>query len=99
MGPTVGISFSDGVAARVHATPFYTWYATRGFKTGAMPPQKIGSRVMYPWIFFFCLFQHGGNMSPIWRPLTDVSGHYVDKVVDMISVQSFAAKIRYLNLP
>jgi hypothetical protein len=31
-------------------------------------------------------------MYPIWRPLTDVSDHYVDKEVDMVSVQSFASK-------
>jgi hypothetical protein len=38
-------------------------------------------------------------MSPIWRPLTDVSDHYVDTVVDMVSVQSFVSKIWYLNVP
>jgi hypothetical protein len=37
-------------------------------------------------------------MSLIWRPLTDLSDHYVDKVVDMVSVQSFPSKIWYLNV-
>jgi hypothetical protein len=52
----LGISFGDGVATRVHAPPFYTWYVTRVFKTGAVPPPKIGSRVMYPWIFQRLIF-------------------------------------------
>jgi hypothetical protein len=76
----ITISFSDGVETRVHAPPFFTRYVTRVFKTGAVPPPKIGSRVMYPWIFhrlFFLLFKHGRKMSPIWRPFTDVGDHYV----------------------
>jgi hypothetical protein len=32
------LSFSDGVATRVDAPPFYTRYVTRVFKTGAVPP-------------------------------------------------------------
>jgi hypothetical protein len=37
-------------------------------------------------------------MSSIWRPFTYLGEHYVDKVVDMVSVYSFAAKIWYLNV-
>jgi hypothetical protein len=50
------LSFSDGVATRVHAPPFFTRYMTRVYKTGAVPPQKTGSRVMYPWIFHRLMF-------------------------------------------
>jgi hypothetical protein len=74
------VSFSDGVATRVHVPPFFTRYVTRVFKTGGVPPPQIGSRVIYPWIFhrlILLLFQHGRKMPPIWRPFTDVGDHYV----------------------
>jgi hypothetical protein len=83
------LSFSHGVATRVHAPPFYTRYVTRVFKTGAVPSQKMCLRVMYTRIFHWLvcfLFQHGGKMSSIWRPFRYLGDDYLDKVLDMVSV-------------
>jgi hypothetical protein len=67
------VSFSDGVATRVHAPPFYTRYVTRVFKTGAVPPQKIGPRVVYPWIFHRLIFF---PISTWWQYVPNLETNY-----------------------
>jgi hypothetical protein len=73
------ISFIDGVATRVHAPPFFTWYLTRAYKTGAVPPPNRSAchvPLDFPPVNFL-LVEHGRKMSPIWIPFTDVGDHYV----------------------
>jgi hypothetical protein len=90
MKTTKVVPFSHGVATRVHVPPFYTRYVTRVFKTGAVPPPPQCVRVSCTRAFvtnlLLLLFQHGGKMSSIWRTFTYLGDHYLDKVVDMVSV-------------